>query len=359
MQGRSRVLAVDDEPLNLDLIELAFADTNDVDIIRAVNGKAALELLEVDPDFDVILLDLAMPIMDGYSTLQALRNIPRFEALPVVVITANGEQKQQALAGGATDFLAKPVDIEELRIRTRNYINLSKHQRKLHRLVEQRTRDLAMALEIAQTSEFELSSRLGMAIGYRDSVTGMHIKRMAMITAKLAELSGMASEEVDTLLHAAPLHDIGKIAIPDSILQKPGPLSPDEWQTMQQHATIGAEMLAGGDQFPILRKGRLIALQHHERYDGTGYPAGLKGEEIDISARIVALADVFDALLSQRPYKAPFTLEETIEYLQDNRGSHFDPRLVDLLLDNLSEFTAIRDRYPDELAMSRQQAASR
>lgn len=344
----SRILAVDDEPLNLDLIELAFAEEPDTEIARAVHGRAAVDLLEADPNFDVVLLDLAMPVMDGLSVLKALRGQQRFAHLPIIVITANSEQKQHALVAGATDFLAKPVDIDELRLRTHNYVKLAKHQSRLNRLVEQRTRDLLNALELAKMSEFELSSRLGMATGYRDSDTGRHIKRMAMISAKLAELAGLSPDEVETLLHAAPLHDIGKIATPDNILLKPGPLSSDEWIVMQKHAEIGAQMLSGGDQFPVLKVGRIIAHQHHERFDGSGYPQGLRGEEIDIKARIVALADVFDALLSKRPYKQPFTVEETVKYVRDNRGAHFDPVLVDTLLDNLDDFLALRELYPDE-----------
>jgi putative two-component system response regulator len=350
-----KILAVDDEPFNLDLIEFAFFDAPfGVELTKAINGKDALEKLpSCNPD--VILLDLRMPVMDGLQTLENLKGDPDFSSIPVIIVTANSEEKYKALKVGANDFLSKPVDVEELKLRTFNQANYYKVQKQvedlnqnLEKLVEQRTQELSDALIHAKETEYEISLRLGRASEYRDLETGMHIKRMSHYSALLGKLSGMNAQEEQLLLYSSPLHDIGKIGIPDSILLKPGKLDDEEFKIMKEHTTIGGLMLEDGENYPIISSGRIIALQHHEKYDGTGYPKGLTGEEIHLHARIVAIADVFDALSSKRVYKDAFPLEKTLGIISEGKGSHFDPALVELFMDNIEQFLEIQNAFPDE-----------
>jgi putative two-component system response regulator len=347
------ILAVDDEPFNLDLIEFVFMDAEYVNLVKAVNGKDALEKLPAS-NAEVILLDLRMPIMDGFETLERIKNDPVFSKIPVIVITANSEEKHRALAMGANDFLSKPVDTEELKLRTFNQASFYKSQKELEnlnknldKLVEQRTQELNAALKHAKETEYEISLRLGRASEYRDLETGMHIKRMSHYSALLGRLSGMSAEEEQLLLYSSPLHDIGKIGIPDAILLKPGKLDEQEFHLMKQHSSIGGLMLSDGENYPIIAAGQIIATQHHEKYDGSGYPKGLKEEEIHIYARIVSIADVFDALSSKRVYKPAFALEKTLQIMEEGKGTHFDPNLIELFSANIEQFLEIQNNFPD------------
>ncbi|MDD2790283.1 MAG: response regulator [Sulfurimonas sp.] len=347
------VLAVDDEPFNLDLIELAFLDTPHVNLTKAIHGKDALEQLE-HCNAEVILLDLRMPVMDGLETLERLKKDPVLCKIPVIIVTANSEEKYKALKMGANDFLSKPVDVEELKLRTFNQAALYQTQKKLEEmnknldsLVAQRTNELTLALANAKETEYEISLRLGRASEYRDLETGMHIKRMSRYSAMLGKLWGMSEEEEELLLYSSPLHDIGKIGIPDAILLKPGKLDESEFKLMKEHTTIGGLMLEDGERYPIIKSGQIIALQHHEKYDGSGYPKGLKAEEIDIRARIVSIADVFDALSSKRVYKDAFPLAKTLEILEQGKGTHFDPELLDIFSKNIEKFLEIQAAFPD------------
>lgn len=349
------ILAVDDQPLNLDLVELSFIEKEHVKIIRATSGEDALGVLEKEIKPDVILLDLAMPAMDGFEVLKIIKSDGRWNTIPVIVLTANAEEKQRALRKGASDFLSKPYDIEELQLRTLNYAKIKHYQDHLaesnaylEERVQERTAELEKALLQAKKTEYEISARLGKASEYRDLETGMHIKRMSYYSAKLAELAGLDEEEIELVLYASPLHDIGKVGIPDHILLKPGRFTPEEFEIMKLHAVLGGKMLEGGEEYPVIRAGRTIALQHHEKYDGSGYPKGLKKEEIHIHARIVAIADVFDALSSERVYKKAFSIEETMRMMKEGSGSHFDPALIALLEENLDLFLEIRAKFPDE-----------
>ncbi|MDD2267811.1 HD domain-containing phosphohydrolase [Sulfuricurvum sp.] len=353
-----KILAVDDQEFNLDLIELAFMESTEVKIVRAVNGEEALNVLRNDPDYHVILLDLAMPVMNGFEALQHIKTHPLWSQIPTIVVTANAEEKNRALREGASDFLSKPIDVEELKLRTFNYAKIKEYQDNLadmnHLLeekVQKRTAQLQEALLFAKKTEYEISARLGKASEYRDLETGMHIKRMSHYSAKLAELAGLCSEEVELILYASPLHDIGKVGIPDRILLKPGRFSVEEFEIMKLHTSIGAKMLETDGSYPVIDAGRIIALQHHEKIDGSGYPNGLKGDDIHIHARIVSIADVFDALSSERVYKKAFSIDQTIDIIREGRGSHFDAQLVDLLIDHLDLFLEIREAFPDEEAV--------
>ncbi|MDD4854332.1 MAG: response regulator [Sulfuricurvum sp.] len=343
-----RILAVDDQEFNLDLIELAFMEFEYVQVVRAVNGKDALTILEKDSSFHVILLDLAMPILNGFETLKILKTHPIWKQIPTIIVTANKEEKIRALEIGGDDFISKPYDVEELKLRTFNYAKIKDYQDNLDLKVQEKTAQLQEALSLAKKTEYEISARLGKASEYRDLETGMHIKRMSHYSAKLAELAGLSPEEVELVLYASPLHDIGKVGIPDQILLKPGKFTTEEFEIMKLHAVLGGKMLETDGYYPVLDAGRIIALQHHEKMDGTGYPVGLKGENIHIYARIISIADVFDALSSERVYKKAFSVKKTLEIMQEGSGTHFDSVLLDLLINHLDQFLTIKELFPDE-----------
>ncbi len=341
------ILAVDDEPFNLDLIEAAFMDFENVEIINASDGFEALEQLEKN-DFDVVLLDISMPGMDGIEVLEKIKASDKTKHIPVLMVTANTEKESEVLALGATDFISKPYDIEVICVRTMNYAKMHSYYKQinsqkdvLEEQVDIRTEELQKTLKLAKETEYEISTRLGLASEFRDIETGGHIKRMSHYSKLLARLYGMDEEESELVLYAAPLHDIGKVGIPDQILLKPGRFEPDEFEKMKKHSQIGAKMLEGADRYPVLKAGHTIALQHHEKYDGSGYPYGVKGEDIHIYARIVAVADVFDALSSKRCYKDAMPLDKVIEIMKKDAGTHFDPQLIELLLQNLDQFLEI------------------
>jgi len=348
------ILAVDDEPFNLDLIEAAFSEYTNIIITYAKSGQEALTLLEKD-NFNVVLLDISMPNMSGLEVLQKIKSNPKHLLLPVLMLTANTEKEKEALNLGASDFLSKPYDIDILCARTINYAQLHHLTQQvqdqnmlLEEKVQERTLALEEALAISKETEFEISTRLGRAGESRDPETGGHIKRMSQYSKLLAKLYGLNDKECELILYAAPLHDIGKIAIKDEILLKPGRFEPHEYKQMQEHAQLGALMLEGAERYPVLKAGHIIALEHHEKYDGTGYPNGKKGTDIHLYARIVAIADVFDALSSKRCYKNPMPLEKVLDIMKKDTPSHFDPELIKLFLDNLEQFLEIKEIFKDE-----------
>jgi len=348
------ILAVDDEPFNLDLIEAAFMDYDNLVITNASNGQEALDLLS-SKDFDVILLDISMPVMDGLEVLRIIRENPLWVQLPVLMVTANAEKEHEAIILGASDFIAKPYDIEILCARTINYAKLNMYNKQvqnqqaiLEQQVHERTLELQSALKMAKQTEYEISIRLGRASEFRDLETGGHIKRMSHYSMLLAQLYGLDEEECELVLYAAPLHDIGKVGIPDSILLKPGRFEEHEFEIMKQHAALGAKMLEGSEQFPVLKAGHIIALEHHEKWDGSGYPNGISSTDIHLYARIVAIADVFDALSSKRVYKDAMPLDKVLSIMKSDAGTHFDPKLVELFLDNLDAFLEIKNKYQDD-----------
>jgi len=354
MLEKISILAVDDEPFNLDLIEAAFDEYDNISIINAQDGREALAYLD-SMQFDVVLLDISMPEMDGLEVLKIIRDNQKLKQLPVLMVTANAEKEQEAILLGASDFIAKPYDIEILCARTFNYAKLNffhkqvlNQQNILEVQVAERTAELETALEMAKKTEYEISIRLGRASEFRDLETGGHIKRMSHYSKLLAQLYGLGEEECELILYAAPLHDIGKVGIPDSILLKPGRFEGNEFDIMKQHAALGAKMLEGAEQFPVLKAGHIIALEHHEKWDGSGYPNAIKGKEIHLYARIVAIADVFDALSSKRCYKEAMPLDKVLAIMKADAGTHFDPELTKLFLDNLDKFLEIKEIYSDD-----------
>ena len=348
------ILAVDDEPFNLELIEAAFDEHENVHLTYATSGLEALSCLE-EGLFDVVLLDISMPDMDGLEVLEKIRADKRHEHLPVLMVTANAEKEYKSITLGASDFIAKPYDIAILCARTLNYAKINfyhkqieNQQKLLEKQVQERTQELEKTLVIAKKTEYEISIRLGRASEFRDLETGGHIKRMSYYSQLLAQLYGLDKRECELILYAAPLHDIGKVGIPDKILLKPGRFEGNEFEIMKLHSSLGAKMLEGSDEYPVLKAGHIIALEHHEKWDGSGYPNGKKAEEIDLYARIIAVADVFDALSSKRCYKEAMPLERVLKIMKEESGTHFDPSLLNLFLDNLEQFLEIKEQYKDD-----------
>jgi len=342
-----RIFVVDDEPMNLVLIEQILGEQQYTNLVMINDPREVLEKYrEQRPD--LILLDINMPHLDGYQVLEQINALKDELMPPVVVLTAQNSRELllKALSLGARDFITKPFDLNELLLRVRNLLDVHlahqlmyEQKSTLETMVQQRTEEL-------HSTRLQVVQRLGMAAEYRDEETGNHILRMSHICALLAEAVGWDEAQCDLILNASPMHDIGKIGIPDAILLKPGKLEPDEWEIMKSHATIGAKLLSG-DESELFRMSQEIALSHHEKWDGSGYPSGLKGEEIPLSGRIAALADVFDALTSERPYKKAWSIEAALELIQENSGKHFDPNLVEVFEPNLPQILEVRARFSD------------
>lgn len=328
---------VDDEEVNLRLVQriLTSAGYHRVEAFR--DPAAALRAVEEEPA-DLLILDLHMPAMDGLELMSRVRRVTDTRVpVPVVVLTSDGsrETKERALRGGARDYLVKPFSPLELRLRIGNLLEalhldraLAARNRHLDTMLAERTAELERA-------RIETLEKLARAAEYRDDETGEHIRRVGHLSAWLGRTMGLDREMVEVLRRAAPLHDVGKIGIDDSILRKPGKLTPREFEIMKTHTTIGASILAGSPS-PVLRGGERIARSHHENWDGSGYPRGLSGREIPLEARIVAVADVFDSLTHERVYKEASSPEEAEATICDLEGTKFDPDVVDA-------FRAIRE----------------
>jgi putative two-component system response regulator len=359
MIDRITLLAVDDLEFNLQMIRVMLDNMGDFDFIPAHNGQEALEILERGVDIDIVLLDLEMPVMNGFQLLEIIKSSDRFRDIPVIVITSEKTEVIRTLGMGANDFMSKPYDPEELKLRVLNHVRskkLNELARDMNDILEtevvKKTAALRKALDFSVKAEFEISLRLGRAAEFRDLETGMHIRRISELSKTLAGLAGLAEQETEILRHASPLHDVGKIGIPDRILLKPGKLDDSEFQLMKMHTVIGSKILSDAEEFPVIKAGQIVALQHHEKWDGSGYPHGLAGTDIHIYGRIVMISDVFDALTSDRPYKKAFSPEKTVEIMKDGRGAFFDPVLLDLFLDNLDMFLRIKEEYRDVISQN-------
>ena len=332
------VLVVDDAPESIDVLRGVLG--GDYQLKAAINGPTALEVAEhTQPD--LILLDVMMPEMDGYEVCRRLKHNAATARIPVIFVTtlSDAPSEERGLALGAVDYVAKPYVPSLVRSRVGTHVALHRHQRDLESLVEERTAELL-------TTRLEVIRRLGRAAEYRDNETGMHVLRMSHISRLIALAAGLGEAASELILQSSPMHDVGKIGVPDRILLKPGKLDLEEWEIMKRHTVIGAEII-GDHPSELMIAARGVALCHHERWDGAGYPAGLAGAAIPESARIVAVADVFDALLSVRPYKPAWSLEETTQKIQSEQGKHFEPRLVEALFRVLPECLAVRERYKD------------
>ena len=343
----SRILVVDDEPVNLRLVEKILSVAGYKNIVLVNDSRQAVSEFQIQ-NSDLILLDLNMPYLDGYEVMNQLRELDQPLLPPILILTAQHarEFRIRALDLGARDYVTKPFDQVELVARVRNLLEayhyqVSVHSRKeeLERLVSERTREL-------HDTRLQIVRRLGRAAEYRDNETGFHIIRMSKIAVLLGQAAGMDDYQCDLLLNSAPMHDIGKIGIPDQILLKPGKFDPEEWEIMKTHSQIGADIL-GGDDSEVLKMASSIALTHHEKWDGSGYPAGLAGTDIPLVGRITAIADVFDALTSNRPYKRAWPIADAVSYIRDHAGTQFDPELVGLFIRLLPEIEAIVVEYAE------------
>ncbi|MDD2318422.1 MAG: response regulator [Geobacteraceae bacterium] len=357
MMNKITILAVDDIEMNLRIMRDVLRGLGEIDLLEARNGKEALAILAQRPDVDIVLLDLEMPVMNGFEALRYLKVHERFRGIPVIVVTSDKSEVRKTLEMGANDFMAKPFDPEELKLRVMNHVRSKKLGDLAHDMTDllekeivRKTAALRKSLDFSRQAEFEISLRLGRAAEYRDLETGMHIRRISEMSKELAVLRGLSAEECEIVRHASPLHDVGKIGIPDRILLKTGKLDPEEFHVMKMHAVIGGKILDEGEKFPVIEAGKIIALQHHEKWDGSGYPNGLAGTDIHIFGRIVMVADIFDALTSERPYKKAFSFEKAFEIMEADRGVFFDPQLLDLFMDNRAVFMRIKEEFGDHAA---------
>jgi len=336
-----RLLVIDDSRSSLTLIGNILKQVNPGDIELCLDPVAALKKCD-ESQYDLVIVDHIMPGMDGVEFIAALRARPSYRTVPIVMVTSDLDKSVRiaAIRNGATDFLRKPFDPIELEARVRNLLALRQAQVELADRALWLSREVEQATAHLLASEEEVIYRLARAIEYRDGDTGDHVSRVAQICKLIAEGLGLTPRHCRMIYLAAPLHDIGKIGIADAILTKPGRLTPEEMTRMRAHVTIGARILEGGKS-ELIRTAELIAESHHERWDGTGYPAGISGADIPIEARIVAIADVFDALCSDRPYKAAWPMDEAHAEILRCSGSHFDPACVEAFLAKWPEIHAI------------------
>lgn len=332
--SRCRILVVDDEPTNVRVLTRLLEHAGYQELVTTTDPREVEEIFRADPP-DLVLLDLRMPHLDGFQVLERLRPlIPPRSYLPILVLTGDlsPEVRERALSAGARDFVTKPFEPSEVLLRIRNLLEtrylhraLAEHNASLEERVRIRTRELAGA-------QMEILRRLALAAEYRDDVTGQHAERVGVLSALIAEALGQSPQQVQLIRQAAPLHDVGKIGIPDAILMKPGPLTPAEFEVMKSHTIIGGRILSGS-HFPLLQVARQIALSHHEFWAGGGYTPGLSGEGIPLVGRIVSVADTYDCLTHARPYKQASSVDETVAEIRRERGRQFDPRVVDAFLE--------------------------
>lgn len=334
------VLVVDDVPDNISVLSGILKDGYKVK--AALDGERALKVAAAQPYPDLILLDVMMPGLSGFEVCRRLKSDPRLAAIPVIFVTAMGEveNEHEGFAAGAVDYITKPVSPAIVRARVKTHLALYDQNRELDRLISLRT------LELHQT-RLQIIRRLGRAAEFKDNETGNHVIRMSHYSRLIGRAYGMAEPELDLLFNAAPMHDIGKIGVPDGILLKPGKLDADEWRIMQKHPTMGAEIIGKHDN-ELLTYARLVALTHHECWDGSGYPEGLAGADIPLVGRIVAIADVFDALTSLRPYKLPWSFEDAVAEIRSRSGLNFDPDLIPAFMAALPEIRRIMEMYAEE-----------
>lgn len=339
LNEKATVLVVDDTPENIDVLVGILRDDYNVKAVKS--GEMALKITKTIPFLDLILLDVMMPGIDGYEVCRQLKLDPLTKHIPIIFVTAKIAQEDEltGLELGAVDYITKPISPPIVKSRVRTHLALYNQNRELDRKVTEKTQELA-------DNQFKVIQRLGRAAEYKDNETGLHVVRMSHYAYILAKAIGMAEPDALMLRAAAPMHDVGKIGIPDAILQKPAKLDAAEWEIMQRHAEIGAEIL-GDDHSELLHIAKIVALTHHEKWDGSGYPQGLAGNAIPLEGRIVAIADVFDALTSIRPYKRAWSVEDALDLLQKEAGKHFDPGLVPYFVENIDPIIVVMKQLQD------------
>jgi putative two-component system response regulator len=327
--NRPKILLVDDEPANLQVLRHILQD--DYRLLFARDGEKALAFaLREAPD--LVLLDIMMPGMTGYEVCSALKRDARSATIPVIFVTALADisDEAQGFELGAVDYITKPISPLIVKARVRTHLSL-------------------VRMDELRNTRLQIVQRLGMAAEYKDNETGLHVIRMSHYSRILALAAGFDEARADELLHAAPMHDVGKIGIPDAILKKEGSLNAQEWQVMRQHPQIGANII-GEHPSGLLRLAHTIALTHHEKWDGSGYPRGLAGTDIPMEGRIVAIADVFDALTTARPYKEAWVVDKALAHMTGESAGHFDPALVSLFLAQLPQVLAVKEKWAEGTA---------
>jgi len=334
--SKHNILVVDDTAANVDIIVDALSNDHDVSV--AMDGESALEIVESNPPH-LILLDIMMTGMNGYEVCRCLKTNLRHRKIPVIFLTAKSkvEDETKGLELGAVDYITKPLSLPIVKARVKTHLALYD----LNMNLEEKVRDRTIKLNETQR---EIIRRLGRAGEYKDNETGLHVILMSHYSRLIGLASGMNKVQADLLLNTAPMHDIGKIGIPDRILLKPGKLDDNEWKIMKQHTTFGGEII-GKHSSELLVEARIVALTHHEKWNGKGYPKGMKGKKIPLLGRIVAIADVFDALTSERPYKKAWPVEKALNLIKEESGQHFCPKLVSSFLEALPEILKIRNQY--------------
>ncbi|HED53928.1 MAG TPA: response regulator [Phycisphaerales bacterium] len=367
--SEAKIVIVDDESINIRVTQKYLERHGYKHFETTTNAAEAYEMIKRDQP-DVVLLDLMMPEISGLDILRTLRLDESTKLIPILILTASTDRasRHKALELGATDFLMKPVDVNELVPRVRNALlvkahndHLREYARKLSEEVKKRTHELAQ-------SRLDVVHRLAKAAEYRDNETGRHVIRVGKYVEVIARAMGLDEETVDLMRHAAPLHDVGKIAIPDSILLSPNKLTPEEFEHIKLHSALGKKVfeqisdeewtqvrrhadagkaILGGTNCPLLRMAARIAISHHEKWDGSGYPLALAGEDIPLEGRITAVADVFDALSSKRPYKPAYSMEKCMEIMEEGRGKHFDPKVLDAFMSERDAIVEIQIEYAD------------
>ena len=344
---KASILVVDDELVNVRLLEKIFMTMEYSNVICTQDPTQVVSLYQ-QHNFDLILLDLDMPRLDGYGVMEQLNKLTDNNLPPILVLTAQHMQsyRQRALDSGARDYVTKPFDAKELLSRVNNLLQAqmaNKYMRYQNEILEHKVLERT---KVIHDTRLQVVRRLGIAAEYRDEETGLHIVRMSKMAVVIAKAAGMNDEQCDLLLNAAPMHDIGKIGIPDKILLKAGKFELDEWAIMQTHAQIGADILSGDDS-DLMVMAYDIAISHHEKWNGNGYPNGLQADAIPFVGRITALVDVFDALTSVRPYKEAWPVEKAINLIKEESGQHFDPGLVKIFIEKLQDIIEIKDKYAE------------
>lgn len=338
---RNTVLVVDDTPDNISLLKAALMD--DYSIKVATRGIKAIEIARTMP-VDIILLDVMMPEMDGFETCRRLKADPLTTKIPVIFVTARGEidDESRGFSCGGVDYITKPISASIVRARVKTHLSLYDQNRALESRVSERTAEL-------NASRLEILSKLGRAAEYKDNETGLHVVRMSHYCKIIALEYGLTEDQAELLLNVAPMHDIGKIGIPDRVLLKPGRLDVEERKIMETHCEIGRQIIGSGPAM-LLQTAAMVAYTHHEKWDGSGYPEGLSGNDIPLFSRILAIADVFDALTSERPYKKAWTTEDALIEIKRCSGSHFEPALIEGFIRSLPQIIEVKSRLEADTA---------
>lgn len=363
-ENKKRILIVDDEEVNIKLLA-ALCESLGYKTIAARNGIEAVDTATREMP-DLILMDVMMPEMNGFEATERLKSDEKTRLIPIIIVTAldSRDDRLKGISIGADDFLTKPVDLEELSLRVRNNLKLKdyhdllkNYNTILEREVAERTAELQKTLQRLDRAHrkirfgyMETVYRLTLASEYKDEETGAHIKRVSFYTRELATTLGMDREFIDSIFYASPMHDIGKVGIPDNIIMKPGKLDQEEWEIMKNHTTIGGKILSGSGS-PYLKMAKEIALSHHERWDGGGYPKGLKEEDIPLPGRIMNIVDQYDALRSKRPYKPALEHERVVEIITKGDGrtlpEHFDPEVLNAFIRSKERLREIYETHQD------------